>query len=206
MTMVSTLSVENLSLKRERECPRPSDMVLMSRWSTPPSSAESCCRIPRYRSWVVESERTGMERALLIVDAVEMSDDRPLISTEELLLRTQLGLRNHQHLLELLLLLLLLSLGRIAAPTRHIHQELGQRVGQSPLLDRREVLNGRGRGRESLDRLDLQPIRGSAVLPSNHLAPVQACPKISESLTPCWRPRASQTPSTSPCCQSWHRC
>lgn len=112
---------------------------------------------------------------------LKSSDDAFVFVEQELLLRTQLGLRNHQHLLELLLLLLLLSLGRIAAPARDIHQELGQRVGESPLLNRREVLDGRGRGRESLDSLDFQSTRGSALSQSN------TCPGQSQRIPNCSR-------------------
>lgn len=68
---------------------------------------------------------------------------------------TKLGLGNNEHLLNLgLLLLLLLSV--LGGSANGLRQELGQRIGQSAVLDSREVLDGRSGRRESLDSLDLE--------------------------------------------------
>lgn len=65
---------------------------------------------------------------------------------------TQLGIRDNQHLLNLLLLLLLFAIGT----ANSVKQKLGERVCQSSVLDSGEIFNGRCCGCKSLNGLDLQ--------------------------------------------------
>lgn len=65
---------------------------------------------------------------------------------------TQFGIRNDQHLLNLLLLLLLFA---IVGTANSVKQKLGERVCQSSVLDSGEVFNGRCSGCESLNGLNL---------------------------------------------------
>jgi hypothetical protein len=66
---------------------------------------------------------------------------------------TKLGLGDDEHLLDLLLLLFLLT---VLSTSHGLGDELGERVGQSTVLNGSEVFNGRSGGSESLDGLDLE--------------------------------------------------
>lgn len=65
---------------------------------------------------------------------------------------TQLGIRDNQHLLNLLLLLLLFAIGTADS----VKQKLGERVCQSSVLDSGQIFNGGCCGCKSLNGLDLQ--------------------------------------------------
>jgi hypothetical protein len=76
---------------------------------------------------------------------------------------TELGLRDDEHLLDLLLLLLVLAAGS------GLRDKLLEGVGQATVLDRSEVLDGRSSRGEALERLELEGLvgllRGLKLLP-----------------------------------------